>query len=292
MQGASGHMVLRILLLALVGTSLAACATTTVTDSRNGGSLATAAFNYAPSDRAPVTGAGYELVGADGWTGSLAYVDDEGDARARLIMAFDDGRRVDVDLDIAMPYLEGGVRRFHGADANGRPVNVELQAGPCVEPGGNTLIYSADLEIAGQSANGCGREAGGDLDRWSNYLMTYLPVIDMCLAEFRNRAQHVSYAYTMSGGETGVRLVDLDARTWECATREEGEAINSVRPLDAADGMFGEGDPIFVRGAMPEFGEGCYVYEAVRDTDNSLIGSFGFDACDTGDIASLDPGVG
>ncbi|WP_323762098.1 hypothetical protein [Maricaulis sp.] len=285
-------MVLRTLLLALVGSSLAACATTTVTDSRNGGSLATAAFNYAPSGRAPVTGAGYELVSDDGWTGRLAYVDDEGDARARLTMAFDDGHAVTADLDIAMPYLEGGVRRFHGSDSDGRPVAVELHAGPCREPGGATLIYSARLMVAGQPASACGREAGGDLDRWSNYLMTYLPVIDMCLAEFRDRAQHVSYAYTMSGGETGVRLVDIDARTWECATREGGDAINSVRPLDAADGMYGEGDPIFVRGALPGFGEGCYVYEVVRDTDHSLIGAFGFDACDTGDIASLDSGVG
>lgn len=287
-----GHMILRTLLLALVATSLAACATTTVSDSRNGGSMATTAFNYAPSSRAPVTGAGYDLVSDEGWTGRLAYVDDEGDARARLTMAYDDGLAIDVDLDIAMPYLDGGVRRFHGTDVNGRAVEVELQAGPCREPGGDTLIYSADVMMAGLTASGCGREAGGNLDRWSNYLMTYLPVIDMCLGEFRDQAQHVSYAYTMSGGETGVRLVDLDARTWECATREGGEAINSVRPLDAADAMYGEGDPVFVRGSMPEFGEGCYVYEAVRAEDQTLIGAFGFDACDTGDIATLDPGVG
>ncbi|MFY0638258.1 hypothetical protein [Maricaulis maris] len=282
-------MFLRTLILVLIGTSLAACATT---DSGSGGGpLASSAFNYAPSDRAPVNTAGYDLQGSE-WAGRLAYIDDEGDARALLQMTFEDGRAVTAYLDIAMPYLDGGLRQFNGEDSEGRLVHLELQAGPCRTTSGDTLIYFADMSIGRRTASGCGREVGGELDRWSNYLIDYLPIIDLCLAEFRDRAQHVSIAYTMSGGETGVRIVDVDTRTWECATREQGSAINSVRPLDAADAMYGEGDPIFVRGDMPTFGEGCYVYEAVREADRTLIGAFGFDACNAGPIAALDPGVG
>ncbi|WP_297730523.1 hypothetical protein [uncultured Maricaulis sp.] len=285
-------MLLRVLFLALIGTSLAACAsTTTHTGGAAGGGLASSAFNYAPSGRAPVTGAGYDLRGGD-WTGQLGYVDDEGDARALLQMSYADGRQVRAYLDIAMPYLDGGLRQFNGEDSEGRLIHLELQAGPCRTQSGDTLIYFADMSIGRRTASGCGREVGGEHDRWSNYLIDYLPVIDLCLAEFRDRAQHVSIAYTMSGGETGVRIVDLDTRTWECATREQGTAINSVRPLDAADAMFGEGDPIFVRGELPTFGEGCYVYEAVREADQTLIGAFGFDACDAGPVAALDPEVG
>ncbi len=285
-------MFLRILFLALIGTSLAACATT---DGGMGGgpgsALASAASNYAPSDRAPVTGAGYDLRGGD-WTGQLGYVDDEGDPRALLQMTYADGRRLHAYLDIALPYLDGGLRQFNGEDSDGRLIHLELQAGPCRTSGGDTLIYFADMSIGQRTASGCGREIGGELDRWSNYLIDYLPMIDLCLAEFRDRARHVSIAYTMSGGETGVRIVDLDMRTWECATREQGTAINSVRSLDAADAMYGEGDPIFVRGVLPAFGEGCYAYEAVREADQTLIGAFGFDACDAGPVAALGPDVG
>ena len=286
-------MILRTLFLGLAAMSLAACAsTTTVTDSANGLGLAAGAFNYPPSDGPRVSAAGYDLTGHSNWDGQLVYVDVDGDARARLDMRFDDGTEVRAELDIVMPYLDGGVRQFSGYDAEGRLVAVELQAGPCVARGGDTLIYFADLAIGDRTASGCGRETGGEVDRWTNYLMDYLPVIDLCLAEFRDRTQHVSFAYTMASGETGVRIVDLDTRTWECATREHGRVINSIRPLDAADGLYGEGDPIFVRGEMPAFGEGCYVYEAVREADRTLIGAFGFDACDAGPVAARDPEVG
>ena len=284
-------MNMRALILTILALSLGACATT-VTDSRNGGSLASAAFNYAPSSRAPVSGAGYELHGMSGWTGRLSYFDDEGDARAHLVMRRADGSETNVILDIVLPYLDGGLRQFRGQDDVGREVAVELQAGPCPAGNGDTMIYFADLAIGSQTAQGCGREAGGTTDRWSNYLFDYLPMIDLCLSDFRDRAQYVSMAHTLTGGETGVRIVDVDTRTWECATREAGTRINSIRPLDAADAMFGEGDPIFVRGAMPTFGEGCYVYEAVREADGRLIGAFGYDACNSGVIAARDPDVG
>ena len=139
--------------------------------------------------------------------------------------------------------------------------------------------------------SGCGSEVAAT-DRWSNYLLDYLPAIDTCLAEFRGEEAYVSVAYTMPGGETAIRVVDSDVRTWECATREQGTAINSIRPLDAADAVFGEGDPIFVRGIMPAFGEGCYVYEAVREADGSLIGAFGHDSCDVGGVAAREPDAG
>ena len=34
-----------------------------------------------------------------------------------------------------------------------------------------------------------------------------------------------------------------------------------------------------MRGDFPDFGEGCYVYESVREADGTLIGALGYDAC-------------
>lgn len=262
---------------------LAGCATTGSDMVGVGGGpddVAGSVFDHPRADRrgAP-RGFGYQLTGQSGWSGDLVYEDDSGGAiRVALLLADADGAEQAADLQIAMPYLEGGVRRFHGTAASGEPAELQLQAGPCEVADETGFTHFAALRIGETVQAGCAREQAQD-DRWSNYIMSYLPAIDACLAEFGDRPAHVSLAYTMSGGATGVRIVDADTQTWECATRDEGRAVNSLRPLDSADALFGEGDPIFVRGVFPDFGEGCYVYESVREADGTLIGALGYDAC-------------
>ena len=277
----------------LVCIGMTGCATTTdMAGLPSTGGLATSAFDYAPSrgERGAVDGFGYEMLGEAGWSARLSYEASAGEPD--VVMMYDIGAgESQAELAISMPYLADGVRRFHGTGPTGDPIAVEMQAGPCETAAGDVQTYFVDLRMGDRQFSGCAREVSRQ-DRWSNYLVTYLPAIDACLAEMQTSAQHVSVAYTLPGGETGVRLVDREMRTWECATREEGRAMNSLRQLDAADAVYGEGDPIFVRSAYPEFGEGCYVYETVRAMDGALIGSFGHDACTTGPVAAAGPDVG
>lgn len=280
----------RIFILALLGAGLTACATTG--PATIGGSALAPAFDHAPAGGARAVNAyGYQIAGPEGWNGRLTYRQDGGEALVAMQVSTPEGEEHIADLAIAMPYLEGGVRRFSGTTQDGRPVDVELQAGPCRAVGGERHVYFALVDLGGRSLAGCGDEVAAD-DRWSNYLMDYLPAIDICLSEFRNRNVHISVAHTIAGGQTGIRIVDEEMRTWECATRDQGRAINSLRPVDAADAVYGEGDPIFVRSALPEFGEGCYVYESVREADGTLIGAFGYDACNSAPVpASRGSGV-
>ncbi|WP_203291843.1 hypothetical protein [Maricaulis parjimensis] len=279
----------RFLTLALVCAGISACTTTTTGPSGYG--MAMTAVDDVRANEGQITSFGYELSSFNNWDGRMSYLEEDGQARVSLRLRQDGGEADYVDLAIAMPYLDGGVRRFYGHTAGGERVAVELQAGPCEAAPGNGHTYFAVVSYGGETLSGCGREVARD-DNWSNYLMSYLPAIDACLDEMGDRARHVSVAYTLPGGNIAIRLVDRETQTWECATREEGMAINSLRQLDGVDIMHGEGDPIFVRGEYPDFGEGCYVYETVRLADGSLVGSFGFDTCNATLVSSREPGVG
>lgn len=270
----------QLLVLVMVCTAVAACSST---GDRSADGMALSAFDYAPSDATRQAGArfGYQLAGDAGWQGALEFEETSG--VLAVVFTMPDG--TEAELRVGMPYLADGVRRYHGSTVDGREVFVELQAGPC-EQGGDTLTHFALVEIGGSPFEGCALEQA-EVDRWSNYLMDFMPAIDVCLGEFANRARHVSLAYAQPGGNTGVRLVDQDGATWECTTRDEDEAINSVRQLNAADAILGEGDPVFVRSRMPSLGEGCYVYETVRRADGSLIGALGYDTCDSVAVAAL-----
>ncbi|MEC9250705.1 MAG: hypothetical protein VX501_08650 [Pseudomonadota bacterium] len=271
----------QLLVLAAVCAGLGACSTTGGEGAA--GDLALSAFDYASSDATRQAGSrfGYQLASDDGWQGDLAFEEDSG--VLSVVFTMTDG--TEAELRVGMPYLEDGVRRYHGSTIDGLDVFVELQAGPC-EQGGDTLTHFAMVEIGSNALEGCGLERA-EIDRWSNYLMDFLPAIDTCLGELGARAQHVSLAYSQPGGNTGVRLVDQDGATWECTTREDDTAINSIRQLNAADALLGEGDPVFVRSRMPAFGDACYVYESVRLADGALVGALGYDTCDSVPMASL-----
>lgn len=220
---------------------------------------------------------GYQLRSADGWDAELSFVDGERVPQVDMQLGQGGPLEETVRLDIAMPYLADGQRRYHGTTRDGRDVSVSLQAGPC---DAERSSHFARVEIGETVLEGCGREVAS-IDRWSNYLMTYLPAIDLCLGEVGPSARHVSLAYPI-GENTGVRIVDGEDATWECVTRDADDAVNSVRMLDAADVIFGEGDPIFVRRRVPDVGSDCYAYETVRRADGELIGAFGHEVCDLG----------
>lgn len=242
--------------------------------------LAFGGFDYEPSDGAREAGArfGYDLRGDDGWEGDLSFGSGPGGPIVSFAYASRRADDADGELRISMPYLEGGVRRYEGLSSDGREIAVRLQAGPCMQ-GTEMFTHFAAIRVGSTAVTGCARERAAQ-DRWSNYLMAYMPAIDLCLDEMGDEARHVSLVYAMPGEMTGVRVVDQAQRTWECAIRDESGAINSIRTLDAADTRLGEGDPVFVRGEVPDMGAGCYVYETVRHADGRLIGAFGYDACD------------
>jgi len=271
----------KLMVIALVCAGLTACATTDAGPGTGGG-LASSAFDYAPSraTRTTDTRFGYRLAG-EGWNARMVFETVGGEARVdfRVDGAGRDPARA--ELLISMPYLDGGVRRYDGVTGDGRDVFVELQAGPCRNPDGGTHPYFATVRMGGRALSGCALETA-PVDRWSNYLAAYLPAIDACLAEMAGEADHVSLAYTLAGGATGIRLVDHDGGSWECATREDGARVNSLRAINAADAVFGEGDPIFVRSLVPDAGTSCYVFETVREADGRLIGALGYDSCDGG----------
>lgn len=272
----------RYLMLALAAASLSACAATTG-DGGAAPGMANTAFDHVRSGEARRAGGGfgYELEAPGHWQAAMSFERTPGEPRIAFAYAPVGGDALTGELAISMPYLEDGLRRFHGETADGRPVGVELQAGPCRDASTEESFgYFARVYIDGNVVSGCAAEVAS-MDRWSNYLSDYMPAIDVCLAEFGDRASHVSMAYPL-GSATGVRLVDNEGQTWECATREGDEAINSLRPLDAADVVLGEGDPIFVRNRMPPSDEGCYVYESVRESNGELIGALGYDACNAG----------
>jgi len=280
----SGGIMRRLIVLALVCAGLTACGATTT---GGAGGMALSALNPEAGGASTTepSGFGYLLSGGEGWDGNLEFLDEPGQPAVAFAFNSVHSGGATGELEVSMPYLDEGVRRYHGESERGETIAIQLQAGPCQQDE-QTFTHFAAVRVGDIAVTGCAMERA-ELDSWTNYLVSYLPAIDTCLDEFGPRARHVSYAYEMPGGNTAVRLVDTSGLSWECATRDEGRAMNSMRPLTEADAMFGEGDPVFVRGEMPEGFEGCYVYESVREADGSLIGAFGYDVCDGGPAPSV-----
>lgn len=276
-----------VIVIAMVCGGLTACATTGTGGDITAGVVG-GAFEYAPAraSRAPDTRFGYRLAGDD-WQGRMVFESVGGEARVDFTFQPAEGETDQAELLISMPYLDGGVRRYDGVTDQGRAVFVRLQAGPCHNPDGDIDPYFVTVRVGDAEMSGCAMETA-PVDRWANYLADYLPAIDVCLAEMTGEADHVSLAYTLTGGATAIRLVDHGGSSWECATRDDGTHVNSLRAIDAADAILGEGDPIFVRAFMPDASDSCYVFESVREANGDLIGALGYDVCDAG----REPGIG
>lgn len=259
----------RILTIIFAAAGLTACATTSP-----GGDLASSAFDYAPERTAelPDRHFGYVMNSDAGWDGAMTY-QSTGQAIDVGFTFSGPGGDMTAALDMEEPYLNEGVRRFTGQSQDGRDVFVMLQAGPC---GNGDQSYFATLVLGGERYRGCASERAAN-DRWSNYIADWMPAIDLCMAELRNQAEHVTFAYSTASG-TAVRMADHSGNRWECITVNDAR-VNAVMPLSAVDVRLGEADPIFVRSEMPARGDACYVYETVREADGTLIGAFGYDSC-------------
>jgi len=259
----------RILAVLIAAAGLTACATT----SPDGG-LASSAFDYEPQRAAalPDSHFGYQMSSDAGWDGSMIY-QSSGQSIDVDFTFFDGNDDITADLSMEEPYLNEGVRRFTGRSGDGRDVFVMLQAGPCA---GGEESYFATLVIGSDRYRGCASENAAN-DRWANYLADWMPAIDLCMAELRNDADHVTFAYSTASG-TAVRMADHAGNRWECVTIDDAR-VNAIVPLSAVDVRLGEADPIFVRSEMPTRGDACYVYETVRDAAGNLIGAFGYDSC-------------
>ena len=259
----------RIITVLIAAAGLTACATTSP-----GGNLASNAFDYEPqrATELPDRHFGYVMSGEEGWDGAMIY---ESSGQSIDVNFTFSGSGADTSASLAMeePYLNEGVRRFTGQTNDGRDVFVMLQAGPCA---GGDETYFATLVIGSDRFRGCASENAAN-DRWSNYLAAWMPAIDLCMAELRNDADHVTFAYSTASG-TAIRMADHSGNRWECVTVNDAR-VNAIVPLSAVDVRLGEADPIFVRSEMPTRGNACYVYETVRDEGGMLIGAFGYDSC-------------
>ncbi|WP_420431146.1 hypothetical protein [Hyphobacterium sp.] len=258
----------QFLLVFFVAIGVTACATTSPN-----GQLASSAFDYEPARGNDLADNhfGYEMVGEAGWQGAMLY--NASGSGMDVDFSFDgSGGAQRAALAMEVPYLNGGVRRFSGHSESGADVFIMLQAGPC----GPGQSFFVTLVMGQERFNGCASETSAS-DRWSNYLADWLPAIDLCVNELRHEAEHVIFAYATASG-TAVRLADHTGNRWECVTVND-ERINAILPLSVVDVRLGEADPIFVRSQIPARGDGCYVYESVRDETGTLMGAFGYDSC-------------
>jgi hypothetical protein len=251
--------------------------------------------SLAPRERPgaePVSG--YEIDG-DGFYGDLHFLEEDGVVRALYAHAVEGDVTVHADLRPESHWLSDGVRRFEGYDEDGAPVLVELEAGLCQH---NDRRYGrfARIETQAGAYSGCASEIGPQ-PSWTDALPRYLPIIRTCL----DQSQSSSMAFVRGAGRaqvlhvqaTGpdavVRMRFGESGRWDCTL--EGEQARWRVVSDDAPVRPGEGDPVFILNAMPEAGEACAVYERVVGEDGETLGALGYDACLSGPMAQLEPGL-
>ena len=251
--------------------------------------------SLAPRNRpggAPVSG--YEIDGA-GFYGDLHFLESEGAVRAVYAHAVEGDVTLHAELRPESQWLSDGVRRFEGYAETGDAVTVELEAGVCTL-NGRSYGRFAHVQTASGAFEGCATEVGPQ-PSWSDALPRYLPMIRACL----DQSQSSSMAFVRGAGraqvlhvqETGpeavVRMRFGESGRWDC-TLERGQARWRVVSNDAPVRP-GEGDPVFILDAMPEAGEACAVYERVVGETGETLGALGYDACLSGPLAQLEPGL-
>lgn len=237
---------------------------------------------------------GYEIDG-DGFYGDLHFLEAHGSVHAVYAHAVEGDVTLHAELRPESPWLRDGVRRFEGHDDNGAAVTVELEAGVC-EHNGRSYGRFALIQTEAGEYRGCASEIGPQ-PSWSDALPSYLPMIQTCLEQSRSSsmafvrgAGRAQVLHAEKSGAAGVvRMRFGESGRWDCAL-ENGQARWRV-VSDEAPMRQGEGDPVFILNAMPEDGEACAIYERVVDQDGQVLGALGYDACLTGPMASLEPGL-
>ncbi len=237
---------------------------------------------------------GYEIDGA-GFYGDLHFLEADGAVRAVYAHAVEGDVTVYAELRPDSQWLSDGVRRFEGYAEDGAAITIELEAGVC-EVNDRQYGRFAHIETEGGAYQGCASEIGPQ-PSWSDELPRYLPLIRTCLDQSQSssmafvrgagRAQVLHVAAT--GPDAVVRMRFGESGRWDC-TLENGQARWRV-VSDDAPAREGEADPVFILNVMPEAGEACAVYERVVDQTGETLGALGYDACLSGPMAQLEPGL-
>ncbi|MCC5994905.1 MAG: hypothetical protein JJU18_00865 [Oceanicaulis sp.] len=243
---------------------------------------------HEPARRAgPADAAGFEIEG-DEFHARIVFREAGGRALALFDGSGFAAGSVDAEFDLDRPWIRSGAQ-VYDSQAEPHRVSVTLNAQPCQGYDG-VWPRTASVMIGRLVYQGCARETGPH-PRWSEDLPALAPAISQCLASARNSSMafvrgsgsaHVLHAARDEGGETRVRLRVGESGRWDCVVRG-GRAEFAVVSERAGEAP-GEGDPVFIPGLAPEDGEGCYLYETVRDAAGAVTGALAHDACGPGEI--------
>jgi hypothetical protein len=289
------HNAMRIAAAAGLACLASACVTTPPTLSPSGFTARETAPAGPPFETAPfdVSEAGFEIVGDD-FRASIVFRDISGRASAQFHGEGFRAGPVDAELDLSRPWISDGERVF----AEGGPVervHVSMRARPCRTPDG-VWAREAAVRVGSHVYHGCARETG-PVPSWTENLPALMADITACVSAARNSSMafvrgsgqaHVLHAGQERAG-TRVRMRFGESGRWDCLAGPAGPEFSVVS--DRAGPLPGEADPVFMPGAMPTDGDGCYLYEAVEDASGAPIGALAHDVCATGTLAMAPAGA-
>lgn len=266
---------------------LSACVTTQQTLSPSGFSARhDTPATTAPAPRDTET-AGFEIEGEDF---HAVIIFQEIDGRAAALFDGNGFRtgRVETELDLSQPWISEG-ERIYLENASTNRVQVSMRTRACTASDG-VWAREASVLVGRLVYRGCARETGPH-PSWTETLPALMPGISQCVSAARNSSMafvrgsgqaHVLYAGQERAG-TRVRMRFGESGRWDCLIGDRGPEFSVVS--DRAEPAPGEADPVFIPGAMPRDGDGCYLYEAVYDASGAPAGALAYDVCGTGAIA-------
>lgn len=263
-----------------------ACVTTQQTLSPTGLSARPDARTMSTTAPREAETAGFEIEGAD-FHAVITFR--EIDGRAVALFSGNGFRtdRVETELDLTQPWISDGERVYAEGSSQDR-VRVSMQARACSASDG-VWAREASVLVGRLVYRGCARETGPH-PSWTENLPALMTDIGQCVSAARNSSMafvrgsgqaHVLYAGQEMAG-TRVRMRFGESGRWDCLIGARGPEFSVVS--DRAEPAPGEADPVFIPGALPADGEGCYLYEAVYGADGRPVGALAHDVCGTGTI--------
>ncbi len=240
----------------------------------------------APTPRDAGT-AGFEIEGSD-FHAVITFQEMDGRAVA---MFRGNGFRtgpVETEFDLSQAWIRAG-ERVYSENASYDRVRVSMRTRACPASDG-VWAREASVLVGRLVYSGCARETGPH-PSWTENLPALMADISQCVSAARNSSMafvrgsgqaHILYAGEERAG-TRVRMRFGESGRWDCQIGARGPEFSVVS--DRAEPAPGEGDPVYIPGAMPPDGEGCYLYEAVFDANRTPVGALAHDVCGTGAIA-------
>ncbi|KPP80508.1 MAG: lipoprotein [Oceanicaulis sp. HLUCCA04] len=256
---------------------LSACAPTTSGGLQSAFSPMQAGPDFAPREPSRPELSGYIAEGP-GFTAELMF-DEAPDGGVEIDSLIDTGAALiwQPRLAMAEPWLADGVQRYEGRIDRIGEIALILEAGPCAI-GDVRYGHFATLDMGGRLHEGCARETGPH-PLWTREIGEFLPAVNACLADDdapAGNGQRVSLAYHR-GGSAVVRFDVQGGGRFDCEYDASGISWQTVS--DQEPRQPGEGNPYFIPGRLPQDGEGCFLYESVRDAQGRTIGALAHDGC-------------